>query len=89
MKVKIQWRNKHMEVVSEKEYPLSVYTDMIRADLLRIISDVEDLCYEANENRVKESWTDESWAAFCKIKHKLLDKAGEIGRLPEAIQCQE
>ena len=33
----------------------------------------------------KEDWSDEELAAFEKIKHKLLDKAGEIGRLPENI----
>lgn len=58
---------------------------MIRADLLRLITDVEDMVYQANDNKQKEEWSDESWAAFCRIKHKLLDKAGEIGRLPDNI----
>ncbi len=56
---------------------------MVRADLLRLITDVEDLVYQANGNKPKNEWTDESWAAFCRIKHKLLDKAGDIGRLPD------
>jgi len=57
--------------------------EMVRADLLRLITDVEDLVYQANGNKPKNEWTDESWAAFCRIKHKLLDKAGDIGRLPD------
>lgn len=56
---------------------------MIRTDLLRLITDVEDMAYHANDNKPKEEWTDESWSTFCKIKHKLLDKAGDIGRLPD------
>lgn len=58
---------------------------MIRADLLRQITDVEDMVYQANGNKPKEEWSDESWSAFCRIKHKLLDKAGDIGRQPENI----
>ena len=58
---------------------------MIRADLLRQITDVEDMVYQANGNKPKEEWSDESWSTFCRIKHKLLDKAGDIGRLPENI----
>lgn len=58
---------------------------MVRADLLRLITDVEDLVYQANGNKPKDEWTDESWAAFCRIKHKLLDKAGDIGRLPDNL----
>lgn len=56
---------------------------MIRADLLRVITDVEDLVYLLNDNKPKNEWNDESWAAFCRIKHKLLDKAGDVGRLPD------
>ena len=58
---------------------------MIRADLLRVITDVEDLVYLLNDNKPKSEWSDESWAAFCRIKHKLLDKAGDIGRLPDTV----
>lgn len=58
---------------------------MLRADLLRLVTDVEDLAYLACDNRDKSEWPDDIWAAFCKIKHKLLDKAGDIGRLPENI----
>ena len=43
---------------------------MIRADLLRVITDVEDLVYLLNNSKPKNEWSDESWAAFCRIKHK-------------------
>lgn len=61
---------------------------MLHADLLRLISDVEDMAYKLNHGKPKSEWTDESWSAFCCIKHKLLDKAGEIERLPQnLVEC--
>lgn len=83
--VKIIYRNEHLDPMYEKEYSLRDYCDMLREDLLRLITDVEDMTYELTGNKSKEEWPDEAWAAFCKIKHKLLDKAGDIGRLPENV----
>ena len=80
--VKITYRNEKLEPVYERAYSLEDYTDMLRADLLRLISDVEDLVYVATDNKTKDEWSDSLWAAFYRIKHKLLDKAGDIGRLP-------
>ncbi len=83
--VQIVYRNKDMEPVYHKTYSLEEYTDMLRTDLLRLVTDVEDLCYAANGNKPKEEWSDATFSAFSKIKHKLLDKAGDIGRLPMNI----
>lgn len=85
LKVKVVYRNEKQEPVYDKTYGLRDYTDMLRADLLRLVTDVEDLAYLACDNKDKSEWPDDIWAAFCKIKHKLLDKAGDIGRLPENI----
>ena len=81
--VRVVYRNKEMNPVYTKTYSLQEYTEMLRVDLLRLVTDIEDLCYVANGNKDKEEWSDETFAAFNKIKHKLLDKAGDIGRLPE------
>lgn len=43
------------------------------------------MAYALNDNKPKSEWSNESWTAFCRIKHKLLDKAGEIDRLPQNI----
>lgn len=83
--VKIVYRNEKKEPVFEREYSLNDYCDMLREDLLRIITDVEDVLYIANDNKRKDEWSDSVWASFCKIKHKLLDKAGDIGRLPKNL----
>lgn len=85
MNVKVEYRNAKMELISEQIYDLTDYTAMLKADLLRLITDIEDLCYSVNGNRPKDEWSDETWSSFCKLKHKLLDKAGEISRLPANI----
>lgn len=83
--VKVVYRNEKLEPVYEREYSLKEYTEMLRIDLLRIISDVEELVYALNGNKPKEQWSDETWGLFCRIKHRLLDKAGDIGRLPDTL----
>ena len=83
--VKVTYRNNKLESVLEKSYTLPEYTGMIRADLLRLITDIEDAFYRMNYNKPKEGWGDDAWTSFCRIKHKLLDKAGEIERLPGNI----
>ena len=34
-------------------------------------------------------WSDESWSRFNAIRHKMLDKAGDIGRLAETLRIVE
>ena len=83
--VRVTYKDKELRPVYTKTYSISEYTDMLRADLLRIVTDVENLCYAANNNLPKEDWDDDTFEEFNKIKHKLLDKAGDIGRLPSNI----
>lgn len=83
--VKVVYRNEKQEPIYEKTYALKDYVEILRADLQRLISDVEDMAYELNGNKVKEEWTDETWSLFCRIKHKLLDKAGDIGRIHDNL----
>ena len=58
---------------------------MISMDLKRVISDIEDMVYACTSNLSKEEWPAEVLCDFNRVKHKLLDKAGEIGRLPGNI----
>ncbi len=83
--VRVVFRNRDMEPTYTKTYTLDEYTGLLRQDLLKLIGDVEDLCYAANGNKDKEEWSDETFYRFNKIKHKLLDKAGDVGRIPENI----
>ena len=83
--VRVVYRNKNLDPIYTKTYSFMEYTEMLRTDLLRLVTDIEDLCYAVNGNKSKEEWSDETFAAFNKIKHKILDKAGDIGRLPANI----
>lgn len=83
--VNVTYRNARMDPVCKETYTLQEYTEMMKTDLLRLVTDVEELCYIANNNKSKEEWSDETWSMFGKIKHKLLDKAGDIGRLPQNL----
>lgn len=83
--VRVTYRDKERRPTYTKLYSLKEYTEMLRADLLRVITDIEDLCYEANGNQPKEDWSEETFSGFNRIKHKLLDKAGDVGRIPENL----
>ena len=85
LKVKITYRNAKLEPVDTQMYDFESYTEILRNDLVKLIADVENAFYIVNGNAPKDKWPDEVWGAFMRIKHKLLDKAGAIGRLPENI----
>lgn len=85
LKVNVVYRDKNLDPTYERSYFLRDYTDMIRMNLIRVISDVEDLIYMMNENKTKQEWPDNIWVKFQHIKHKILDNAGSIGRLPDDI----
>ena len=87
--VRITYRDKDLHPTYTKTYSLGEYADIIRADLQGLVGDVETLGYIANDNKPKEEWSDESFAVFSRVKHKLLDKAGEIGRLPSNINVRD
>jgi hypothetical protein len=53
---------------------------------LKVISDVEDLVYTLTGGKQKAEWPDDAALIFNKVKHKLLDKCGEISRLPENLR---
>lgn len=83
--VRIVYRDKDLQPTYTKTYTLNEYADAMRSDLQSLVGEVETLGYIANHNKPKDEWDDESYAVFSRIKHKLLDKAGEIGRLPANI----
>lgn len=85
LNVKVTYRNSKLEPVSTQLYSFDDYTDMLRNDLLKIITDVEDAFYIASGNKHRDEWPDDLWGSFTRIKHKILDKAGDIGRLPSNI----
>lgn len=84
-KVKIEYKNKDLETVVEKEYDLIDYTEMLSLELKRILMDIEDAFYYFSGNNQKQDWSPELNERFQKIRHKLLDQANSIKRLPENL----
>lgn len=80
--VRVVYRGKDLKPMYTLDYSLQEYVDMLKNDLLWLVTDIENLCFEASGNKPKSEWSDRMWVGFNTIKHKLLDKAGDIGRLP-------
>lgn len=83
--VKIEFKNENLETVVEKEYNFIQYTDMLQLELKRVIMDIEDSFYAFSGNKQKEDWDDDMKQRFKKIRHKLLDQANAIKRLPQTL----
>jgi hypothetical protein len=84
-KVKIEYKNKDLETVVEKEYAFIDYTEMLNLELKRILMDIEDAFYYLSGNKQKSEWDTETTERFNKIRHKLLDQANAIKRLPQNL----
>lgn len=80
--VKIEYKNQNLETVVEKEYDLISYTEMLNMELMRLIMEVEDAFYAFSGNKQKSDWSPETTERFKKIRHKMLDTANAIKRLP-------
>ena len=84
-KVKVEYKNKNLETVVEKEYDFISYTEMLHLELMRLIMEVEDAFYVFSGNKQKEDWPPELTERFKKIRHKMLDQANAIKRLPQNL----
>lgn len=71
--------------MSERDCSLTDYTSLLKNGVIRLILDAEDLAYRATDCKSKEEWPEDVMASFLRIRHKLLDTAGEIGRIPENL----
>lgn len=83
--VKIEYKNKNLETVVEKEYDFIQYTSMLQLELMKIITEVEDAFYTLSGNKQKEEWSEEMMSRFKRIRNKLLDQANAIKRLPQTL----
>ena len=85
-KVRIEYKNKDLETVVEKEYDFIDYTEMLNLELKRILMDIEDAFYYLT-GKQRSEWDEETSNKFQKIRHKLLDQANAVKRLPENLSC--
>ena len=83
-KVNIEYKDKKLQTVNERTYEFSEYVEMIQLELMRVIMDIEDAFYQM-QGKPKEEWDNAILASFQKIRHKLLDQANAIKRLPSTL----
>lgn len=83
-KVNIEYKNKQLQTVNEREYDFPQYTEMLQLELMRILMDVEDAFYQL-QGKQKDDWSPLANDLFQKIRHKLLDQANAIKRLPSTL----
>lgn len=83
--VKVSYRNRDMSEPKEWTYDFKQYTEMMKRELMRIIMEVEDAIYHLQGSRSKDEWDTETMERFQKIRHKLLDQANAIERLPASL----
>lgn len=83
--VTIDYRNRDLQTINQRTWSFKEYTNMLSLELKRIIMDVEDAFYEFNNGKQKEEWDPQVLNDFQKIRHKLLDQANSIERLPQTL----
>lgn len=88
-KVKIEYKNKELETVVEKEYEFIDYTAMLARELNRVLKKVEDAFFAFSDYKPKNEWDKETFERFEEIRHKLLDQANAIRRLPENLSYHD
>lgn len=69
----------------EWSYDLTQYAYVTKRELVRVITDVEDALYAAQGDKSKEDWDEDTMTRFQRIRHKLLDQANAIERLPQNL----
>lgn len=88
--VRIEYKNrnpetKDLQTVVEKEYEFIDYTEMLSRELNRVLKKVEDAFFAFSGYKPKTEWDQEMLERFDEIRHKLLDQANAIRRLPENL----
>lgn len=83
--VKVSYRNRDTTDLREWSYDFKQYTEMMKREIMRVIMDVEDIIYHLQGSRAKEDWDTETIDRFQKVRHKLLDQANAIERLPTSL----
>lgn len=83
MIVRVEFKNKNLEVVAVEDIELPVYCSKLASDLTSILSDIESLLYrwgDANNLNVDQ--------AFYALRHRLFDVSGSISRLPQNLMLE-
>ena len=84
--VHVIYKNKAFDDVSTRTYALTDYCQELRTKLMHTIMDVENSFYSYQDNKSKDEWDCEAMESFQKIRHKLLDAANAVNRIPTNLK---
>lgn len=84
--VNIVYKNRSLENVNQKSYPFVDYCQEQKLNLMHVITDVENAFYVLQDNKNKDEWSPEAVEAFQRVRHRLLDAANSMVRLPQNLQ---
>ena len=85
--VNITYKNRSLESVGQTVYSFSDYCQEQKLNLMHVITDVENAFYSLQCDKNKDEWDTEVLETFQRIRHKLLDSANNIVRLPQNLRC--
>lgn len=83
--VNIIYKNRALEPVKQKSYSLQDYCQEQKIKLMHTIMDVENAFYRLQNEKCKDDWDVDTMNEFQHIRHKLLDAANGIERLPKQL----
>lgn len=83
--VNITYKNRALEPVGERSYPFESYCAEQKFNITRTLIDIENAFYRFEKGKPKELWDKEEQEFFQHIRHKLLDVANNIERLPQNL----
>lgn len=78
MRIKIEYKNKDLEIVGYDYFEFDLYLQKMSQDVIGVLSDIEKCLDSHNADYNNDN-------AFRYIRHKLLDIAGALKRLPDNI----
>lgn len=80
--VSVTYKNSQLDQVRTRTYRFDEYCNDLRNNVLAAIGEVELAMGVAQGDPDKSKWSESSMEHFKKVRHKLLDVANNVSRLP-------
>ena len=89
IRVRSMYRNKDMEIVDQQDLTLEEWAALQKNRLMKLVAEAEDLAYRATDGKSKEEWPRDVMESFLRLRHRILDAAGEADRLPQNARTED
>lgn len=72
----------------QRVYPFAGYMNNMAFELKQVLYETENVFFELEDHKDRAEWSEDSKAAFGKIRRKLLNSINSVQRLPETLHCK-